>query len=261
MQKVRRHTYSRAALRDISRSRLEVSEVVGVDQELEDLHGRSGSAEWEAFNRPADLGGLPLSQLPQEARVVSFAQLAMSLAEDPRGYALLTGVERGAAGLESFRLMDWSDYPGGKRAGAAFSFCVNDRTYTAFESPGDGYRSSMAFLIEREGNWCESEFEPCALHPQLEISRNYDDEARRLSISDPKGGMADILALIVPGTQRAALSVGTSRADDWYPSFVGYHDPEALGMAREMGVALAYELDAELPAPAPTPTKRPRKGL
>lgn len=200
--------------------------------------------EWMDEDEP-DLDR-PLSFLPEGARVVGFLELAVSLAADARGYALLTGVERGAAGLDEFRCArdSWS---ASSEAAQAFSFCVNGVTYTAFESSSDDYRSSMRALVAREGNWCECQFEPCALAPEFVEYRDYDEKNQRWSPRDPEAGMSDVLELCVPGSERAALRVGTNRSDEWYPSFVGAHDPLALQAAREMGVALGYELDDELP--------------
>lgn len=205
----------------------------------------------------------PLALLPEGARAISFADLAMELSMHPRGFTLLTGADRAAAGLENFRMSNWGDH-----IGAAFSFCANNKTYTAFENPSDDYRSSMGFLIERDGNHCRNVFEPCALLPQFCRSRDWaaEDDAdpsdphdwRRVPPADKRAGHADILELINPKTGSPALSVGTRRSDDYYPSFVGHVDPPTLQTAQSLGIAESFAFADELVSTIPLSTP-PRK--
>lgn len=254
-----RRRYSLQELRSRGQALLSEREL---DEEALDEREASLGAQprWEGAPIPEPLD-TPLSFLPPEARKVGFMELAVMLAADPRGYALLTGVERGPAGLDKFRSSRSSWGPSGDDEPAgSFSFCVNGTTYTAFESSCDDMRSSMRDLVARDGNWCSVRFEPCALIPEFVSCGSWDDErdGRRWRPSQPEAGMADMLELCVPGSSIAAVSVGTNRADDWYPSFVGWHDPQALQRAVELRVSLSYELDAELPpAPAEAPRRRP----
>jgi hypothetical protein len=260
--KIRRHTYSMADLRIKAAAKAEArphdlyETDPGADDGLDYYDWMNREGNFEAYLQIANgWVNWPLHMLPADARVVSFHDLAMELAADPRGYSLLTGADRTAAGLENFRVGDWGD-----QIGAAFSFCVNGKTYTAFENPNDGYRSSMGRMIERDGNHCQSTFEPCALLPQFRrTTRDWDDDDAPRDPKDPKhwttvppgderAGHADLLDLIDPKSREPALSVGTQRGDDYYPSFVGYLNPERLQSARAQGIAESFALADELHA-------------
>jgi hypothetical protein len=212
---------------------------------------------------PETACGLSDDKLPRGAKTVGFMELAMALAADERGYALLTGVEDAAAGLDLFRLSD--HYGSGNDGGSAFSFCVNGTTYTAFEDPEDGYRSAMGLMVARKGNWCSTRFEPCALIPRF-VSRGYQvNVGEVVSQHEPRDQAApnaDTLELMLPGGAEVALAVGTDCSDDFYPSFVATHNPEVLTRAHALGIALAYELerDGELGNPS-LERKKPRPRL
>lgn len=270
--KIRRHTYSVARLREQAELRLRSDDIEWAErrQQGESVFGQSVDDDWERYDmeswRLRQSGKLDwsLERLPEGISRVGFAELALALASDPRGYALLEGVERGSAGLEEFRRSGWDD-----RIGSAFSFCVDGTTYTAFEDPDDGYRSSMAFMVAQEGNWCAVPFAPVALVPQFRRT-TFDDweqedsnsaapgQWRRVPPGDERAGHADLLDLLVPGSSELALSVGTSRSDSYYPSFVGWLDAAGLEKARSMAVSLAYELDEDIVHPeAKGPKRRP----
>lgn len=197
-------------------------------------------ASWEAktayifYNMPPDM-------LPKDARAIRFADLAEILKESPDGLARLEGIERGSAGLESHR-MTGSEYEQSERdPGAAFSFCLEGWTFTAFEDPMDHYRSSLGLFVAREGNFCAVGFEPVALLPRLrEAPRPWKDDSdgendKLWALGENAEGHADLFELVEPSTGRVALSVGTARNDGYYPSFVGYHDPELLALASAAG--------------------------
>jgi hypothetical protein len=263
--KIRRHTYSVALLREQAELRAHAEDLGWArrGQDGESVFGEDDGADWDCFDFDAwslkQSGQLDwsLERLPEGIRRVGFAELALALASDPRGYALLEGVERGSAGLEEFRRSGLAD-----RIGTAFSFCLDGTTYTAFENPDDGYRSSMAFMVAQEGNWCAVPFAPVALVPQFRRTTfdDWDEEDsnaaapgqwRRVPPGDVRAGHADLLDLLVPGSSEQALSVGTSRSDSYYPSFVGWLDPAGLEKARSMAVSLAYELDEDVVHPEP----------
>lgn len=217
--------------------------------------------DWQRIEG-ADVGW-PASMLPDGARAISFSDLALDLAADPRGYSLLEGYERGTCGLDQFLAVGWD-----RNIGSAFSFCVNGSTYTAFENPDDGYRSSMGLLVVREGNWCSTPTTPCALLPRFcrtnyEWSEDGEDvQPRKMHPAHEGAGHGDVLELIDPSSMEAALMVGTSRADDYYPSFVGYARPQVVEKALNSGVAenfaLADELSERLVQGRPSPPKRSR---
>lgn len=264
MARVHRKSYS---LQELKAKAQELMNQTELDSEalFERDMRRAGAPVWEwreGLDR-VDLrerGGMLAERLPPEARKVSFSELALALAADERGYALLTGVERGSAGLDEFRLLRWQSGDSYEVCGS-FSFCVNDVTYTAFEDSDDCYRSSLSYLVARDGNWCETWFEPCALLPEFLVSRSWEEPAGGVGADHPDAGMADVLSLLNPSTLLPAVSVGTNRGDEWYPSFVGSHDPIQLELARELGIGLAYELDCgedglALGAPSRAPSRR-----
>lgn len=172
---------------------------------------------------------------------VGFEELAAALAASPRGFAWLTGVERGPAGLDAKTLGAIGLAPG---IGEAFSFCVDGKTYTAFEDPDDGYRSALGFMAARDGNWCDCVFEPCAL---IATFSDGEGDSPLLPPNDPEAARAFLMQLHDPSSMAIALQVGTSHAEDWYPCFVAVHDPVVLERARALGIALAAELDDDLP--------------
>lgn len=197
--------------------------------------------------------GVPLSMLPEGAWVVGFKELAERLAASPKGLALLTGIERGAAGLERFVEVSYDH-----EVGRAFSFCVDGATYTAFENPDDGYRSSMGSMVAREGNWCETQFEPCALIATFANERDLgwaNSTEDSFGPSDERAAHSDILRLHEPSGMEVALAVGTRRSDEYYPCFVGHHCPKTLQKARDLGLALAGELDDTLPSGIQAPRR------
>lgn len=185
---------------------------------------------------------MPKSMLPKGARAVGFAELAEILKGSPDGHVRLEGIERGSAGLESHRITCYGYAEPDETAGSAFSFCIEGWTFTAFEDPGDGYSSSLAFLVAREGNFCAARFDPCSLLPRLRTSqqRQGDIEAeswreRIWALGEHSEGHADVFELVEPSTGRVALSVGTERCEVYYPRFFGYHNPELLALARAAG--------------------------
>lgn len=193
------------------------------------------------------------------ARTLELSELALTILESLRArgrpYALLTGIDRGPAGIPS--IYHPQSYDG--EVGAAFSFCLDGHTYTAFEDPQDGYRSSLSRIAMRRGNHCSTRFDPCACIPVL--SRHVDDPAHYSnplvdlsSLDDPgENEYADIFRLAHPLTSKSVLEVGTRRADDYYPCFVGHFDPHQLTLAQAYGLALADELDKTLPAGSRSP--------
>lgn len=167
-------------------------------------------------------------QLPGGYAIVYFDQLLAEASSGSREFSLLTGLENGFAGVDMHLIQ------GGycMDVGAAFSFCLNGRTYTAVEDQEDGYRSSLGFIIARDGNFCETQFPACALWPSMRLSED-----------------ATIFELLIEPGGEAALSVGTDYSEDYYPCFISWHSAEGLQRATDMGVALAIELDEALPAP------------
>lgn len=207
----------------------------------ESLGDPGDAASWEAkaagngFNMPAEM-------LPAGTRAVGFRELAEMLGGSPDGRSRMEGVERGSAGLEPFRMTRFESDEPGAEVGAAFSFCLEGWTFTAFEDPSDGYRSSLAFLVAREGNFCSETFEPCPMLPRLRTARrrswDVEEEGAREAVwalGETPEGHADIFELVEPSTGRVALAVGTDRGEDWYPRFVGAHDPELLCLASAAG--------------------------
>jgi hypothetical protein len=191
-------------------------------------------------------------------------RLAHNLRKSGRPYCLLTGIERGPAGIpEAYHRASVSGADD-ELVGSSFSFCVDGCTYTAFEDPEDGYRSAMGNIAVRPGNHCQIQFEPCACVPVLS-DYSCDDDAPgdrvETAFSDIASAEAQagacLLSLEHPLTGQTVLSVGTDYSEDYYPSFVGYHDPEALSSAQACGLALAGFLDETL-ASGTQPTREPR---
>lgn len=185
---------------------------------------------------------MPEAMLPKGARAVGFTELAEILKGSPDGHARLEGIERGSAGLDSHRVTCYGHEEPHEDAGSAFSFCLEGWTFTAFEDPQDGCRSSLAFLVAREGNFCAARFDPCALLPRLRTSQQRQGDVeeeewreRIWALGEHSEGHADVFELVEPSTGRVALSVGTARCEAYYPRFVGSHNPELLALASAAG--------------------------
>lgn len=174
--------------------------------------------------------------LPPGITFVEFQQL-VATKDSQREFSLLTGIENGFADLDMSLIQ--AGYH--NSMGSAFSFCLNGRTYTAVESAEDGYRSSLGFLVVREGNFCKIQFEACALWPAMSAS---EDE--------------DIFELRIEPGGEAAISVGTSYHNSYYPCFVSWHSAALLQRAHDMGIALAAQMDETVPRPLSLPTLRQR---
>lgn len=173
------------------------------------------------------------------ALLATFQDVFSMIQAHPRGWAVLTGIELGPAGVDPEQVISvdgsrfFFDEEG---VASSFSFCINGFTCTAFENPEDGYRSSLSCLVLREGNHCSTKFQAVALRP--------DFNATGL---DGAETVAFMLNLLHPSTKEIALSVGTDYSDDYYPFFIAYHDPQVLEAALGLDLILADDLDATLP--------------
>lgn len=106
---------------------------------------------------------------------------------------------------------DWKD------DASVCRFRLDGKTYCAIEDPSDGYRSSMAELLEGNADMMNT-FPPVRVRG-IHFSR--DSEEWR---SDE----CDILKLIDMETGEVVLEVGTANTDDYYPSFVASFNPKAM---------------------------------
>jgi len=100
---------------------------------------------------------------------------------------------------------------------SVFRFCLNGVVYIAVEDPDDGYRSSMKELAEGDGVALKNTFEG------VHVDCVYQDKTTGYYSQE-----CDILRLVDAETGEVVLEVGTDRTDDYYPSFVGSFNPEAM---------------------------------
>lgn len=96
------------------------------------------------------------------------------------------------------------------------NFILDKKTYTAIEDPSDGYRSSMR-EIKLSKVVIKNVFGPCKVMGVMR-QRGRDD------------GDHDIIDFYDVKTGRVVLSVGTSYADNYYPSFVAEFMPESMAI-------------------------------
>lgn len=98
------------------------------------------------------------------------------------------------------------------------TFVLDDVVYTAIEDPSDGYRSSLSAL--EVGGECSNVFTPCFVSCRYRTEYGDGD-------SD---GRCEILVMTDIFTDEPVLEIGTSRTDDYYPSFVAIFRPEAMAI-------------------------------
>lgn len=226
-----------AAIRDLMR--IEADDLAG--EAVEEVDGFIFMENPDPFKKVEVVGAC--------ADFITFKQLAWGLGKDPRGLALLTGFEAGPAGIVFSSLANSAVDDGAARS---YSFCLNGKTYTAFDdAPASaieyGGCGGMSFLVSRDGNHCERQFEPCALAPRFRGSEWAGDpieEEWRVKSRDPLAESSRVFELCVPGSLEVVLEVGT-RCYDWDSAFIRRFNPDALDRARALGLALAYELDEE----------------
>lgn len=190
----------------------------------------------------------PLSghDVPWKARI-RYSQLSDVLKQalaHPLGHVFLSGCDYGSAGLDD--VIDQMHH--GYAVGSCISFCLNGVTYTALENEDDGYRSSMAELIARPGNYCKNKFSPTPLAANLEINGDHPLHGQRVNAKD-FGEMDEqphldwsvtVVNLWDPiigkkqekeAHRNPVFSVGTDNSDDYYPSFVAHFNAELFHQA------------------------------
>lgn len=100
-------------------------------------------------------------------------------------------------------------------AANTMTFVLDGKAWMAIEDPGDGYRSSLADLVEATEP-VKNTFEPCR------VVGRYRTEY--------SGGVDDVLELIDALTGKTVLEVGTVNADDYYPNYVANFTPEHMAV-------------------------------
>lgn len=185
----------------------------------------------------------------QELRTHSFAQ---AIAEMARPHIMLSGVSYDGAEISDYAIGGY----GGDRPGAALSFCLENTTYTCFENPDDGYRSSLGLVLARAGNRLQNSFEPVGLLPFACACGTSDEESYFMPLAKclSMGYIPPILAFGSPDSQSlddCALAIGTSHYDDWYPCCVMRFSAENLTKAKSYELSFIDELRSEVPDAGP----------
>ena len=93
-----------------------------------------------------------------------------------------------------------------------FRFRLDNMTYTVIEDPGDGLRSKMEEIVISQVP-LQNTFPPVAVI------------AEHITGKD----MHDILEIRTVETRKLVIEVGTQFLNDYYPCFVHYFNPQALG--------------------------------
>lgn len=114
-------------------------------------------------------------------------------------------------------------------------FRLDGVVYVAAEDPGDGYRSSMRELTVQDNAKLDNVF------PAIEVIGRHRDKSGY--------DADDILEIIDAVTGKIVLEVGTTRTDDYYPSFVACFSPE--NMATNAAVGVPVPANDNTPTPAP----------
>ena len=95
------------------------------------------------------------------------------------------------------------------------AFVLDGQTYVAQEDPSDGYRSMLRDI---------------RLAPECPVPNRFDPVEVQCLRDSALG--EDVIHFIDPETRLRVLSIGTSRSDDYYPSFVAHFSPENLPQNR-----------------------------
>lgn len=94
-------------------------------------------------------------------------------------------------------------------------FRLDGKVYVCIEDPSDGYRSSMRTMIVSERPMTNT-FVPVRV-------------LARLKDKGENGQENDTLQLINVVNGQIVLEAGTDNSDDYYPWFVSFFDPAAIG--------------------------------
>jgi hypothetical protein len=110
---------------------------------------------------------------------------------------------------ESVKLYEWSDL----EYCQVVRFCLDGKTYMAVQDPSDGYRSCMKH---------------CLVVP--EMPKNKFEEVEVYGVMKGKGkyNENDVIQFYDTITNKIILEIGTSNANDYYPSWVAKWYPENL---------------------------------
>lgn len=96
-------------------------------------------------------------------------------------------------------------------------FRLDGKVYTAVSDPGDGYRSSMDRLSVTDDP-IRNSFAPVRV-----LARKKDDDQYQKN---------DVLQLINISNGKIVMEVGTDNIDDYYPGFISFFDPAAIGLVQ-----------------------------
>lgn len=99
------------------------------------------------------------------------------------------------------------------------NFILDGITYSAIEDPNDGYRSSLK-EVRITDTKVTNVFPPCTVRVEKCSARIVD--AYRQDCQD------DTILFIDTVTGKTVMEVGTSNADDYYPSYVNSFMPENM---------------------------------
>lgn len=124
--------------------------------------------------------------------------------KDLVGTTILQGCEWGKATVKISSYRDPEEVAG-------IHFKLGPTTYSMYEDPNDGYRSSLA-TIEVDKHEIKNTFAPCVVKVTHLTSEKH-----------PYGGderAVDILEIRCAETGKLIIEVGTDNTDDYYPSCV-----------------------------------------
>lgn len=119
------------------------------------------------------------------------------------------------AGAHLLSGVDSSSIPDGYGDTAdCINFVLDDKTYSAMENPSDGYRSYLGYLVQTEALSVLNTFPPIAVRIEATAEGGYWEGLRFYDVAN----------------EALVLEIGTSSADDYYPSCVMSWNPSALAI-------------------------------
>lgn len=119
---------------------------------------------------------------------------------------------RTLSGVDMFTVVDSTRYD---ETANCIHFALDGEYYIAHEDPEDGFRSCLGF-VEKTQKKPKNQFTPIRVRVIFDMTEAHE-----------------LLTFFKWKSDKIVMQIGTDQCDDYYPSFIGYFDPTALGRAKK----------------------------
>jgi hypothetical protein len=134
-----------------------------------------------------------------------------SMGDNTVSFKSLEGVHE-LSGVDQYTFADKDRYD---EEANGIHFMLDGKCYLAIEDPDDGYRSSLRW-IEKTRKKPKNQFKPIRVRVVFEMTEQYE-----------------LLTFFKWKSDKMVMQIGTDNCDDYYPSFIGYFDPSAVGRVKK----------------------------